>query len=96
MAQDNQSISTIDKAHKIFNEIQSIDAQAPGLKKGLAQVVNAYSDLAEQALANKEYDDAQTLVEKGLAIDANNSLLLKIRDSINQVKVKDTKVFGGF
>ena len=97
LTQNNLSVSAIDQAYKIYNnDIRAIDPESPAIKTGVAAVVSAYGTLAQKELDNKKYDNAEAIVQKGLAIDGRNTGLLKIQQTIKRSKSKAPSVFGGF
>ena len=74
-----------DNAYYYFTRLLEIDPQNQTARLGLLNIADRYAILAEQSLANNEYDKADAYINIGLTISPKNETLLAIRELNNEI-----------
>lgn len=72
-----------DNAYYYFRKLQELDPNNISAQSGMKEIADRYAILAEQALANNEYEKTKTYVSLGLRIDPDNQTLLSLQSLLN-------------
>jgi len=78
----NLILSCISLVQKLFEEAKLLSPNDARLKIMLGKIVKAYSILAEEKMADKEFSSAGELILQGLELDRDNEKLNSLQETI--------------
>ncbi len=96
LAQDSLISSRILRAQKLFEEAKLLLPNDVRLKIISEKIAKAYSILAEEKVADKEFNSAGELILQGLELDPDNEKLISLQETINSSQKEKRRTFGGF
>lgn len=96
LAPDSLISSRILRAQKLFEEAKLLLPNDVRLKIVSEKIAKAYSILAEEKIADKEFNSAGELILQGLELDPDNEKLISLQETINNSQKEKRRTFGGF
>lgn len=79
-SRDNLMDPQKDSAYHHYKQVLEVQSDHPGAHKGLADIANRYAVLAQAKLDKFEYDDAKTLIDRGLTVKPKHERLLVLKE----------------
>ena len=85
-------------AYDLYREAMKLAPNDNRGSQGLQRVADAYLSMATARAEAKQYDEASSLIQKGLEINPSHNQLLALQKNINEQKnaKKPQRTFGGF
>ncbi|MCG8380505.1 MAG: hypothetical protein MI865_13665, partial [Proteobacteria bacterium] len=75
-----------DNAHYYFSKLQEAEPGSKEARTGLLMIAERYAILADQSLANNDYEKSRAYINIGLRIDPQNDSLLSLRSLIDELE----------
>ncbi len=83
-----------DNAFYYFSRLLETDPNSKAARLGLLNIADRYAILAEQSLANNNYENVDAYISIGLKIDPSNETLLSLRTLNNEIRKRS--IFDSF
>ena len=96
LAPGNLSLSRINRAQNLFNDIKRLDANNSAVKKSKSRLAKAYSVLADQMISDKDFNGAEEVLLQGMELAPDNDDLLTVQETLKNRQKKKRRTFGGF